>query len=115
MGDLRLCSVPDPKAIPIIQRLNIRNLRPKTGNLFPKDFNVIHRTQDSASLLGVWRGSYAVARRNLGELLQNPDYTQRFVKVFQFPRVPGSVSKSSGFGQFPSTNLVLLKRGHAGV
>ena len=44
MGDLRLCSVLDPKAIPIIQRLNVRNLRPKTRNLFPKDFNVIHGT-----------------------------------------------------------------------
>ena len=44
MGDLRLCSVPNPKAIPIIQRLNVRNLRPKTRNLFPKDFNVIHGT-----------------------------------------------------------------------
>ena len=42
MGDLRLCSVLDPKAIPIVQRLDVRNLRPKTRNLFPKDFNVIH-------------------------------------------------------------------------
>jgi hypothetical protein len=44
MSDLRLCSVLAPKAMPIIQCLNVRNLRPKTRNLFPKDFNVIHRT-----------------------------------------------------------------------
>ncbi len=43
MSDLRLCSVLAPKAIPIIQRLNVRNLGPKTRNLFPKDFNLIHR------------------------------------------------------------------------
>ena len=44
MGDLRLCSVLDPKAVPIIQGLNVRNLRPKTRNFFPKNCNVIHRT-----------------------------------------------------------------------
>jgi hypothetical protein len=44
MRDLRLCSVLDPKAIPIIQRLNARNFGAKTRNLFPKECNVIHRT-----------------------------------------------------------------------
>jgi hypothetical protein len=44
MSDLRLRSVLAPKTMPIIQCLNVGNLRPKTRNLFPKDFNVIHRT-----------------------------------------------------------------------
>ena len=42
MTDLRLRPMLAPKAIPIIQRLNVRNLRPKTRNLFPKDCDVIH-------------------------------------------------------------------------
>ena len=44
MSDLRFRPVLASKAISIIQRLNVRNLRPKTRDLFPKDCNVIHRS-----------------------------------------------------------------------
>jgi hypothetical protein len=51
MSDLRFCSVLAAKAIPIIQRLNVRNLRPKTRNLFPKDFKGSASRKGYSSLL----------------------------------------------------------------
>ena len=38
------------KPIAFIQLLNVSDFRPKTRNLFPKNFKMIHADQDNASL-----------------------------------------------------------------
>ena len=50
MSDLRLWSLLATKTVLIIQHLDVPNLRPKTRNLFPKNFKMIHSGQDNASV-----------------------------------------------------------------
>ena len=40
----------DSKPIAFIQLLNVSDFRPKTRNLFPKNFKMIHSDQDNASV-----------------------------------------------------------------
>ena len=49
MSDVGFGSLLASKPILFIQRLNVRDFRPKTSNLFPKNFKMIHTSQDNAS------------------------------------------------------------------
>jgi len=50
VSDVGFCSLLASKPIPFIQLLNVSDFRPKTRNLFPKNFKVIHSGQDNASI-----------------------------------------------------------------
>ena len=58
VSDVGFCSLLASKPILFIQLLNVSDFRPKTHNLFAKNFKMIHSGQDNASgLLGAWRAS----------------------------------------------------------
>jgi hypothetical protein len=48
--DVGFCSLLASKAILFVQLLNVSDFRPKARNLFPKNFKMIHRGQDNASV-----------------------------------------------------------------
>jgi hypothetical protein len=50
VSDVGFYSLLASKPIPFIQLLNVSDLRPKTCNLSPKNFDVIHSGQDNASV-----------------------------------------------------------------
>lgn len=50
VGNVGLCFVLDSKSIAFVQRLNVRDLRPKRTNLFPKSLKMIHSVEDNASV-----------------------------------------------------------------
>jgi hypothetical protein len=50
VSDVGFCSLLTSKPILFIQLLNVSNFRPKTRNLFPKNFKMIHSRQDNASV-----------------------------------------------------------------
>jgi len=50
VSDVGFCSLLASKPILFIQLLNVSDFRPKTRNLFPKNFKMIHSGQDNASV-----------------------------------------------------------------
>jgi hypothetical protein len=59
VSDVGFCSLLASKPILFIQLLNVRDFRPKTRNLFPKNFKMIHSGQDNASVgWGRWKASW---------------------------------------------------------
>src|SRR5215467_11676445 len=49
VSDVGFCSLLPSEPILFIRRLNVSDFRPKTRNLFPKNFKMIHSYQDNAS------------------------------------------------------------------
>lgn len=50
VSDVGFCSLLASKPILFVQLLNVSDFRPKTRNLFPKNFKMIHSGQDNASV-----------------------------------------------------------------
>src|SRR5215831_2753790 len=50
VSDVGFCSLLPSEPILFIRRLNVSDFRPKTRNLFPKNFKMIHSYQDNASV-----------------------------------------------------------------
>lgn len=50
VSDVGFCSRLASKPIPLIQLSNVSDFRPKTRNLFPENFKMIHASQDNASV-----------------------------------------------------------------
>ena len=62
VSDVGFCSLLASKPILFVQLLNVGDFRPKTRNLFPKNFKMTHSGQDNASgLLGVLEGKLGSA------------------------------------------------------
>jgi hypothetical protein len=49
VSDLNLRAIPALEPMLLVQFLNLSNLHPETPNLFPKNFEVIHRVKDTSS------------------------------------------------------------------
>ena len=59
VSDVGFCSLLASKSILFVQLLNVSNFRPKTSNLSPKNFKMIHSGKDNASVSWErWRASY---------------------------------------------------------
>ena len=50
VNDVGFCSRLASKPIPFIQLLYVSDFQPKTRNLFPENFKMIHASQDNASV-----------------------------------------------------------------
>jgi hypothetical protein len=50
VSDFGFSSLLASKSILFVQLLNLSDFRPKTSNLFPKNFKMIHSCQDNASV-----------------------------------------------------------------
>jgi len=50
VSDLGIRSLLASKSILFVQFLNVSDFRPKTRNLFPKNFKMVHSCQDNASV-----------------------------------------------------------------